>query len=146
MLRTVADCWCSVGYTPLGQAGMGDRLLAALLPIQFAEPPGSDPHGFEIRALKNGRIELMTGSAESLQLPNPAAACYYAHRLTPKPTAAVWARAGDQPFLLAHQIGKGRVVAVTGTVLGAEANAFWNSSAWPDIVARLLYWLSGPGT
>ncbi len=70
----------------------------------------------------------------------------YRHNLAPKVGATVQVRAGDAPLIVTGTYGKGRVVAVLATPLGAApANVipWWNSPLWPQIMVRVLAWAAG---
>ncbi len=66
------------------------------------------------------------------------------HQAKPKPGATVEMTAGGQPALVVWEFGKGRVAALTITVLGeppAGATAFWNWSDWPRLMTNVVQWL-----
>lgn len=68
------------------------------------------------------------------------------HRVKPRPDAQVILRAGDEPLLVVREVGKGRVVAFLGSVLGEPANPmtpFWKSKLWPELLRRTLNWAGG---
>ena len=66
------------------------------------------------------------------------------HQVQPKPGAAVEMTAGGQPALVTWEYGKGRVAALTVTVLGeppAGSTAFWEWAEWPELMTRVVQWL-----
>jgi len=68
------------------------------------------------------------------------------HRAKPKPDATVLARAGKQPLIVVQRVGKGRVVAFLGTVLGdagEDERPFWRWEDWPDLLKEMLTWAAG---
>jgi uncharacterized membrane protein len=68
----------------------------------------------------------------------------YRHVVTAKAGAVVLlAGSRGDPLLVGADYGKGRVVVFTGTVLGQAAAGqvvFWDSPAWPCILARAISW------
>ncbi len=71
------------------------------------------------------------------------------HRVTPKPGAEPLLTAGDRPVLTSWSCGKGRSAVFSGTVLGestGNGQPFWESKAWPQVMAQVVDWLAGKDT
>jgi uncharacterized membrane protein len=52
--------------------------------------------------------------------------------------------AGDAPFLICGQYGKGKVAVVAGNVCGDTTKAkpgFWETDEWPDLLSRVIHWM-----
>lgn len=65
------------------------------------------------------------------------------HRVMPRAGAEVALLAGDEPVLLGHAHGRGRVAVFTGTVHGETAAAelpFWEWDACPRLLANVIRW------
>ena len=66
------------------------------------------------------------------------------HQAQAKPGATVELTAGGQPALVTWEYGKGRVAALSATVLGeppAGGMAFWDWPDWPNCMERVARWL-----
>ena len=71
---------------------------------------------------------------------------YYRHTFIPKPDATVQLMAADNPVIVSHTFGKGRVVAIGLTVNGdppTDALAFWDWPEWPRVLGQAIDWASG---
>ena len=54
--------------------------------------------------------------------------------------------AGDEPLLVGHSYGQGRVAVFTGTVLGEAppgSRDFWETDQWPRELAKAIAWVAG---
>jgi hypothetical protein len=71
---------------------------------------------------------------------------FYRHTIAPRAGAtALLEGQGGEPLLMGCDYGKGRVAVFSGTVLGEPGRgetAFWDSGAWPEILARTLCWVA----
>ena len=75
---------------------------------------------------------------------NSPFAVKWIHRTTARDMANVLMTAGERPAFVIHRYGRGRVGALTITVLGEEPpdrKAFWEHPAWPAAVRKLLRYL-----
>ena len=66
------------------------------------------------------------------------------HQAQAKQGATVELTAGGQPALVTWEYGKGRVAALSATVLGeppAGGMAFWDWPDWPNCMERVVRWL-----
>jgi hypothetical protein len=117
----------------------GKSPLAELAPLEF---PAEGPWRLETQQVSEG-VELKPGPDSTLkQLPDveqdnpPRVYSYY--QVKPKSGAKVLLVAGDdQPILLMHEFGKGRVALFTATCRGYPKEgqvAYWRWSGWPAIL------------
>lgn len=65
-------------------------------------------------------------------------ALYWRHDVMAQPNVEILAYAGDHPVAARWQVGKGRVAAFAGTVLGEGATPFWMTPSWNALAGRLM--------
>ncbi|MHB9026661.1 MAG: hypothetical protein ACYC7E_21220 [Armatimonadota bacterium] len=122
-----------------GRGNLKNGKLAAMLPITFLT---TREKGSELRYLKNAPV--LRGNTPLA----PRAVMAYANgAFTPKAGAQVLARCGSAPVLVAWPVGQGRVIAITGTVLGEApkgATLFNQTPAWAALLAEALVVPVGP--
>ena len=130
------------GMMALGQGGNMERGWPEMLPVRLNAP-------FEIRRCSP---PVPFGQAhESLGLGSAAwqkpTVVLYRHLVEARPGATVLLAGADgEPLLVGGTYGKGRVVVISGTVLGTAGQGqapFWQSPAWPDTLAAALRWCQG---
>ena len=131
------------GVHGFGAGGWHGTPIEAILPVEIG--------GASDLTRSDAPLALATSPAGKAVLGADGswgAACrvfYYHANLTPKPDAQVWVTAGDKPFLLGRQAGRGRVAACAATVCGEPASdkeqLFWQDASWPRTVAAVLKWL-----
>jgi len=136
------------GFYAYGGGGYAQSALHDLLPVECAGP-------FDVK-----RLDSPAPLALGAELPGLTAdfnadlgAVMWLHALRPKPGAqtALNARTpgGPQPFLVVGAHGQGRVAACAGTVYGVGADGkplFWETPAWPDVLARTIGWVCDAGS
>lgn len=120
------------GSETLGQGGMADTYLGAMLPFELKgarEVVECDP-------------PLALGPAAGRPYPGKPAV-FWRHDLTPRAGAKVLAYAGEHPIAAVGQVGEGSVAVFVGTLLGEghdQHRPFWASPAWPRLLAQLTGW------
>jgi uncharacterized membrane protein len=130
-------------YFTLGKGNYQKSFLTDLLPVKvgdnFSLLPFSKPQPLE--RIKNKITEGIEWNEEPLLL--------WRHQLSGlKPTAKVFLKAGDEPFLVGWKYKKGRVAVLSGTTLGVlpkGAIGYWQWDQWPRILANLFQWLAEGG-
>ncbi len=68
---------------------------------------------------------------------------YFLHRVELTESAQLFARAGEHPFLVGAEVGRGRVVCVLGWPMGEpgpEALPYWQWEDWPYLMRNALWW------
>lgn len=130
------------GLLTLGQNWNMERGWTDFLPVELNMP-------WEIRQCKPA-VEFALPETNSLLKDvswQKAPVVLFRHMVKPKPGAKVLlSGTKGEPLIVGDQFGKGRVVVFTGTVLGEATNgqtAFWDSSAWIDILGKVVLWTSG---
>ena len=64
------------------------------------------------------------------------------HHAQPKKGATVEMTAGGLPALVTWEYGKGRVAALTATVLGEPPTPCWEWADWPKLMTNVVQWLT----
>jgi uncharacterized membrane protein len=130
------------GLMTLGQNGNMERGWPELLPVELNGP-------FEVRRAA-APIEFAIPAKAlgvDIQKWQSPPQVFFRHIVKAKPDATVLIAGNKgEPLLVGGQYGKGRVVVFTGTVLGeaiAGKTAFWQSPAWPGILAAAIKWSRG---
>ena len=70
----------------------------------------------------------------------------YLHDVDLRPAGTVALTAAGRPVLVLSTVGRGRVAAFTGTVMGDPGPGhvgFWDAPSWPPAMAGILQWLAG---
>jgi uncharacterized membrane protein len=127
------------GYFSYGRGGIARSFLEDMLPVTFSSaweltPAGT---GAAVQPVKSMSLPSNLGWA-------PAPQCLWLHHLQAKAGAKVVLKAGDQPFLVVGEFGKGRVAACAGTVLGAPGagqQPFWEWKDWPKVLFAAVDYL-----
>ena len=118
------------GNRTFGEGGMKDTYLDALSPFSF--------HGTgEIHRCDPPLFLAAKPAAPYADLP----ALFWRHVLPVAPGATVLAYAGNEPVVAEKPVGKGRVIAFAGTVLGegkAPLKSFWTCASWQTLLARMI--------
>ncbi|MBI4025226.1 MAG: hypothetical protein HY360_09625 [Verrucomicrobia bacterium] len=138
------------GYHSYGLSAIYDTPLGAMLPVKSAafdlQPFGAAETNSTSRFMSSG-APLQAAPANTLFTANLKwdlkPRCYWQHRVKPASDAQVHVTAGAEPFLVSSQAGKGRIAAVTGTVLGSPPDGslpFWEWESWPELLARIIAW------
>ncbi len=115
---------------------LGDGKLADLLPVTFPEARGRD----SLQYLKSRPVEKQVAPGRKSPLGN-AVMVYAGDDFTVKDGADVLLSSGEAPVLVSWRIGKGRVIAITGTALGKappESMLFTDTPEWAALVAGIL--------
>ena len=115
------------GLYGYGHGGLKDSLLADVLPVSTGSTFDLTP------------VQQTARLADGTALGDVA----WVHRVTVKPGGHVAVNAGAAPVVVTGTYGKGRVVAVTGTVLGEPTHPFWATQQWHDELTRLVRWAVG---
>lgn len=130
------------GVQCFGQGAYHGTLLEDLLPATVAETPDltRTPPRTALTPTDAGR-RLFGDAVPWLQKPR----LLYAHLgLQLKEGAEVLIEAADQPMLVRHSYGKGRVALFAGTVCGEPELGelpFWDWDGWPLVLSHVLAWL-----
>ena len=117
------------GCFALGQGGIRRTFLDEVLPVACAGPcevVRCDP-------------PLLLGSAPGKPHPQRPA-IFWRHQVSPRPGSTTLAWAGTRPIAVAGRYGKGYTGVFAGTVLGQGGDgvrAFWETSAWSDLLKQL---------
>jgi hypothetical protein len=124
------------GFYGYGHGGMAGSLLESILPVKVEsvfDRKRISEVGEPVKRVWFGRF---TGF-------NSLGDCSWLHEVSLKSGATVEMNAGGKPMVVTGSYGKGRVVAVLGTVLGTPKTPFWKSSAWQQELNRLTRWAAG---
>lgn len=126
------------GLYSFGASRIAETPLAELLPLHAEVAPFGLRQGDKVPLKRSSRPSSLLG----LHWPEGLCSPWY-HELSAVEDAEVLVRVAESPWLAARAVGKGRVVACGGTILGESSKhltAFSASSQWPDIFAHLLLW------
>ena len=122
------------------RGGWRGSMLEDALPLQVKASVGDGlrhaVHGLKLSAVA-GNLWLK----ESDFGQDPRA--YFMHRVTLKPDAIVFVRAGEDPFLVGGSSGAGRVMCVLGWPYGdpgTNDTAFWDWSDWVYLFRNAIWW------
>ncbi|MBU4212265.1 MAG: hypothetical protein KKD33_06750, partial [Verrucomicrobia bacterium] len=130
------------GYYSYGKGHVRNTRFGELLPVQadsqwdLAQTPDTD--------IDNAR--LWFGLFPFPKGWKPSA--YWIHRVKVRPEARVVWTCGGQPAVCVWNCGKGRVVTITLTPLGAPpagASLFCQTPEWPSVLAQMLQWAGENG-
>lgn len=128
------------GHQGYERGGWKDSLLGSVLPVRVAGSLGA------------GLVHHPDGLTVSLASPLPwqhesdlsvGPRVYFLHRARLADGAQVFARAGQEPFVVGGTFGKGRVVCVLGLPQGAPAQGqtpFWTWPDWPYLMRNAIWW------
>lgn len=112
------------GFYAYGHGGYKGSFLEELLPVAIKRT-------FDLTPID---APLVGGSAQA-----PAVGgCAWIHDAVVKPDAEVLYRVAGHPGIVAWNVGNGRVIAVTATVLGDPDEPFWKNPAWPRVLTGTL--------
>ena len=122
------------GYYSYGEGGYKGTQFDELLPFQVGGP-------FTLLPV-TGDNRLLPGTAALSGLDWAAAPrCLWAHQVSPVPGAQVRMTLAGRPFLAERQVGKGKVIACAGTLLGVPQEGglpFWEWKSWPAVAEGML--------
>lgn len=76
----------------------------------------------------------------------PGPVIEWTSHLQVKDGAEVLLKAGKAPFLVVGKYGAGRVAVLAGAHAGTPAHPYWESDAWPAVMADVLNYLAAPAT
>ncbi|MFH0797225.1 MAG: hypothetical protein V2A65_09270 [Candidatus Omnitrophota bacterium] len=130
------------GPTSFGNGGYDDTVMDSLIPFRITGPFDNQPVPEGERRLgRPGGILPKTLDFSK----NPSV--FWANKPGELKTGAeVWLQFGSKPLIAAWQVGGGRVVAVTGSVLGTPGPGemlFTEWVEWPNILQLLIQWIGG---
>ncbi len=125
------------GYYSYGRGAIARSFLEEMLPVAVTDTWDLAPAGVAVQAV------------EGLALPSnvawvPAPQCLWLHQVRAKPEGKVVLKAGDKPFLVVGEFGKGRVAACAGTIMGAPGagqQPFWEWKDWPKVLFATVDYL-----
>jgi len=126
------------GERSYGEGGFKETSLEEVFPV-FLEKK------YDLQ--KVGPLPLKPGEKNSItsNIPfNKLGWVYYLHVLKPKPSAKVLIWAGKYPFMVSYKYGKGKVIAILGTVFGETRKrkiGFWESTHWKKLISDVIYYL-----
>jgi uncharacterized membrane protein len=127
------------GYYSYGRGAVQRSFLEDVLPVTVSGTWDLAPAG------PGGTLRAAAGLALPSNLDwTPAPRCFWLHKTAVKPGAKVVLKAGDQPFLVVGEYGKGRVACCTGSVLGQPGpgeTAFWEWPDWPKLLFAAVDYL-----
>ena len=116
-----------------GRGNVKASAVAELLPVSLA----ADQPANGLQYLKGEPVRKADGAS----LDDHAVMVYAGEAFTVKPGAEVLLTCHNQPVLVSWKVGAGRVVAITGTVLGVAPNdktLFTQTSAWTSILSGCI--------
>ena len=113
------------GFYAYGHGSYQGSFLEELLPVSVTRP-------FDLQPVSSAL------SRATWWFPARLGGCAWVHDVTVKEQAEVLWRVDGKPGVVTWKIGKGKVIAVTATVLGSPKNPFWESPAWRVELAKLL--------
>jgi uncharacterized membrane protein len=120
--------------------GTAEACLGDLLPVDLAPAPALTP-------LPDGPLVNAAGSELLSGLDLTAQPrCLWSHDLMARPRGQVRLDAGSRPLLVSGRCGRGRVAVFLATVLGERPGTgvpFWEWTAWPECLARILAGVAG---
>ena len=125
------------GMAAYSSSGWKKSPLQELLPVELADTL------FDLERLHEGTLRV--GEPHPItkavrQTPAPRAD--YINRVNAvKKGAKVLLYAGDRPFLVVWQTGKGRVACLLGTPYGAAEGQYFKWDEWPMLMKNVLHWL-----
>jgi hypothetical protein len=129
------------GHQAYERGGWRGSLLEETLPVETAAAPAGGvlafPRGAPVLGVPGSPV-----FGEGRPVETGAVACYL-HAVRVKPGGAVWARAGEHPFLVGGAFERGRVVCALGLPYGeapAETTPFWEWSGWVDLLRDACWW------
>ena len=121
-----------------GRGNLGSGPLAELLPVTFPSDQGHNG----LRYLKDQSVRLSNHKGNtSRPLSKNAVAVYTNNAITVKDGAQVILTCVDTPVLVSWKVGEGRVIAITGTVLGEAPNGavlFNRTPEWSNLMSKIL--------
>jgi len=126
-----------------GRGNLKGGALAHLLPVSFP----NDRQAGGLKFLKGQSVFVCNEAGRPRRpLAKNAVMVYAGDTFTVKDGAQVLLRCGDVPVVVSWKMGQGRVIAITGTVLGdapAGAVLFTRTPEWAALIADLLTDLPG---
>ncbi|MFH0796578.1 MAG: hypothetical protein V2A65_05905 [Candidatus Omnitrophota bacterium] len=128
------------GPTSYGNGGYDNTILNSLIPFQITGP-------FDNRAVPEGERCLRNSNgilSETLDFSQNPSVFWANYPGSLKPGAEVWLWFGKTPFAIAWQVDRGRVIAITGSVLGAPGHKeilFTEWKDWTKIMQSLIKWV-----
>ena len=122
-------------YFMFGGGGYPKSIIGKMMPVELTD---------KYNLVKASAPMVLTPSSDNLftklsWADKPSVLWY--HRLTPKRDAEVLVKMGNEPFLVVHPYGKGKVGVITGTVLGIKDGAmipFWEWKDFPKFMAETM--------
>ena len=115
------------------RGNMKNGRLAEMLPVTF---PAGPPKGAGLKFLRGAPVRR-----GDQPLAPQAVMAYAGGAFALKPGARLLAQCGDDPVLVAWLVGQGRVIAITGTVLGeapAGSVLFYRAPEWAALLAEAV--------
>ena len=127
------------GYFNLSLGADHNTALAELLPVRIRQyrDIACEPKGLRLAAAKAAFFDGVDWAA-------PGSA-FTVDTSPLKEGAQVLATAGGKPAIVAHTVGKGRVVVVLVNPCGdhpPEVKPYWEWSQWPKVLAACVRWLA----
>ena len=116
------------GHFSFGGGEYGIPEFAGLLPVKVGR-------GFDVKK-SNAAVTIPDGTPLA-----KGALVSWIHALEPEKDAVIALKAGDAPFWLYHNVGKGKVAVCLGTVYGRATEGktdFWRTREWIDFMAGQL--------
>ncbi len=131
------------GQFSFGGGGYKGTVFEKLCPVEVKSP-------FDRIQAKPPLLMQATGThpiVQGLDFSEKLLVVWY-HDITVKPDSRVILEASGKPIVVVRRVGKGRVVAFLGTVLGETNNgtAFWKTRMWRKLLKRMLFWAAGKET
>jgi hypothetical protein len=125
------------GYRSFGKGFMRKSWIEEVAGVEVEGP-------FDLSRLNRADLVARNGVPDCFAVAATVKAGWY-HRVKPLPSAQIrWTAAGHRhPLLVTNTFGKGRVVSILLTPLGApDANGVFESPDWPTRLAAMVRWVT----
>ncbi len=112
--------------------------IETLLPVRVQTAPTAKNPLFPV---KGQPLEIIKNGKQAGTLADTAVMMYMAEQFALKDHAELLLRCGNQPVVVSWRVGQGRVIAITGTILGKAPRGkvlFYQTPAWIAWCKNLL--------
>jgi hypothetical protein len=116
------------GLLAFGQGGMKGSCIEEIMPVSIKRT-------FDRIKIPESKGEFKENKS---LLPTSFGNCQWIHDVDLKEKAEVLANTDGKPAVVQWKYGKGKVVAITATVLGEPKNPFWENQKWKDFLLEII--------
>ncbi len=116
------------GLLAFGHGGMKGSFIEEILPVSIKRT-------FDRIKIQEGKGEF---KENKFLLPASFGNCQWIHDVDLKEKTEVLASIDGKPAVVQWKYGKGKVVAITATVLGEPENPFWENQKWKDFLFEII--------